>query len=177
MRRAGRYAEATTYLQQAIVLLGQLHDIANQAIARMNLGIVYIHQDEAEQALALFSLAAGVFRQVGDHLHLAMAYNNLTVAYRMLEEWEAALANGEQGVRLWEALGDAKSLVNTLSELGLAYLSKGDNQSAIDTFQRAVKVLEEVPPGPIYDALMADISPHLEEARQRVDVSFSPSTP
>lgn len=165
LRCAGRYAEAADMIRQAITRLGQVPDPANQAIARMNLGIVYVLQEKLADAVALFALAESVFRRLEDPLHLAMVHNNLAYTYRVQRQWRAAVQAGEQGVRLWERLGDAKSLANTLGELGLAYAGSGDLAQAQAAFDRAFEVLAQVPPGPIHDALHAELRGYWAQAR------------
>jgi tetratricopeptide (TPR) repeat protein len=166
LRLAGRYSEAATYIQQAIVLLGQINDPVNQAIARMSMGIVHIDQAEPKQALALYTLAEAVFRQVGDQIHLAMLYNNLTIVYRTLEEWTPAIQCAEKSVQLWEAMGQVKNLANTLDELGLAYQGHARIAEAIHAFERGLELLAQLPPDPYVEMLQNMLRPHLEEARQ-----------
>lgn len=167
MRAAGKYGEAAAYIQQAIVLLGQLHDPVNQAIARMNLGIVLEQQEKLEEALGLYTLAERTFHQAEDKLHLAMVHHNMAIVYRLQEEWTAAELVSQKAIRVWEIMGEVKRLVNTMDELGLVYMGQRRFDEAIATFSHALELLEQVPPGAIYNSLYEMVAPHLAEAQQR----------
>lgn len=165
-RGAGRYDEAADHMRQAIALLGELHDPVNQAIARMSLGVVHLYQDKAEPALALFTLAEPVFRQVGDHLHLAMVYTNIAIAERELGQWQAAEQAGKKAIQLWEMLGDLRYLANALDELGASYLAQARHAEAIAAFEKGLAVLAQVPPDPFHDMVQNSLHTHLQEAKQ-----------
>lgn len=169
LRGAGRYDKAAEYIQQTIVLLGQLHDPVNQAIARMNLGIVHLYRNEAEQSLALFSLAESVFRQVGDQFHLAMVNTNIIIAERELKHWQAAEEAGMKSIRLWEALGDLRMMTNSLDELGVTYLAQGRNDDAKIILERGLEVIAQVPPDPFQEMFRSSLLSHLEEVRKGED--------
>lgn len=167
LRGARRYAEAVDNIQQAIHLLGKIHDPVNQAIARMSLGIVYIYNNDPEQAMALFDLAESVFRQVGDQLHLAMICNNITIAQRELGNWHAAEKFCNQAIQLWEILGNQKLLSGSLEELGLTFFAQGRFDESIETFEKALAILADTPPDPFQAALSKELHSHLEKARKR----------
>jgi tetratricopeptide (TPR) repeat protein len=166
LRGAGKYAEAAAYIEQAILLLGQLHDPVNQAIARMNLGILHLYDNEPAQALALSTLAEAVFRQVGDQWHLAMVYTNITIAERELGHWQQAEQAGKHAIRLWDLLGNLKFTANAMDELGLTYLAEGNRVEAIETFERAIALLSPLPPDPFRDMVHDSLLSHLEEAQK-----------
>lgn len=166
LRGAGKYAEAAEYIEQAIVLLGQLHDPVNQAIARMSLGIVHLYDNEPAQALALSTLAEAVFRQVGDQWHLAMAYTNITIAERELGHWQQAEQAGKRAIRLWDVLGNLKFMANSMDELGLTYLVQGNRAAAIEILERAIALLSPLPPDPFRDMVHDSLLSHLEEAQE-----------
>jgi tetratricopeptide (TPR) repeat protein len=166
LRGAGKYNEAAAYIQQAIVLLGKLHDPVNQAIARMNLGIVHLYSNEPEQALALSTLAEGVFRQVGDQLHLAMVYTNITIAERELGHWHAAEQAGRKSIRLWDALGDRRYMANAMDELGFTYLAQSRHAEAVAVFEEALEMLSQTLPDPFHEMIRTSLQSHLEEAQR-----------
>ncbi len=165
LRSAGRHDEAADFIQQSIVLLGQLHDPVNQAIARMNLGVAHLYRDEAAPALALFSLAEAVFRQVGDQLHLAMVYTNLLIAQRDLGQLQAAEESGKRAIRLWNVLADLKMLANAEDELGLTYLAEARHADAIAAFERGLAHIAQVSSDPFQEMVSNSLLSHLREVR------------
>jgi tetratricopeptide (TPR) repeat protein len=167
LRGAGRYAEAADVIQQAIVLLGQLHDPVNQAIARMNRGVVHIYDQDPAQALALFQLAEPVFRQVGDQLHLGMIYVNMMIVQRELGHLEAAAESGLKAVRFFEVLDDLKMVANAKDELGLVYLAQARRADAIGVFEEGLALIDEAAPDPFQKMVQESLQTHLAEATEK----------
>jgi tetratricopeptide (TPR) repeat protein len=165
LRAAGRYAEAAEYIQQAIVLLGQLHDPVNQAIARMNRGVVHIYDKDPAQALALFHLAEPIFRQVGDQLHLAMVYTNMLIVQRDLGQLAASEDCGKKAIYYSGMLNDLKILANAKDELGLTYLAQGRKPEAIASFEAGIETIAQVPHDPFQKMVQSSLLTHLEEAK------------
>ena len=166
LRGAGRYAEAAGYIQQAIVALGQLQDPVNQAVARMNLGVVHIYEHDPTQALALLQLAEPVFRQVGDQLHLAMVYTNLMIVERDLDHLDAAIDYGMKTIRFCQTIEDYKMLGNAEDELGLCYLAVGRLPDAIAAFDAGLRHIAQVNEDPFQTMVQRSLLGHLEEAKQ-----------
>lgn len=163
LRGAKKYPEAIDNIQQAISLLGKIHDPVNQAIARMGLGIVYIYDANPKQALALFELAESVFRQVGDQLHLAMVCTNLIIVYRDIAHLQKAEDIGKIAIRLWNMLGDWKMLANAEDELGLVYLTQLKYAEAIETFESGLAHLKLLSPDPYWQMINNSLLAHLSE--------------
>ena len=166
LRGAGRYAEAADYIQQAIVMLGQLHDPVNQAVARMNRGVVHIYEQDPAQALALFQLAEPVFRQVGDYLHLAIVYTNMSIVQRDLGHLDAAVECGIRAIRFSQTQENHKLLANAMDELGVAYLALGRHAEAIVTFEDGLHHIDQDKPDPFQKMVKSSLLTHLAEAKQ-----------
>lgn len=166
LRGAGKYEEAATYFQQAITLLGGLHDVVNQAIARLSLGIIYIYSQEPAKALALFHLVEPVFRQVGDLRHLAMVYTDMMIVQRDLGQLDAAIESGVKTLRLCEIVADVTLLANGEDELGFTYLAQKQPDEAINHFTAGLEHLKRTSPDPFWEMVQKSLLAHLEEARQ-----------
>ena len=166
LRVARRYDEAALYIKEAIVLLGQLNDPGNQAIARMNLGIVASIQGKSDEAMALHQLAATVFRQLNDTLHLAMVYNNMACEARLMKQWPLAEQHSLSSIRLWESLEATQSLASPLIELGLAYLGQARYAEAATAFERGLIVLPPTATDADAVELRTMLNNHLAEARE-----------
>lgn len=163
LRGAGRYTDAAATIQQAIVLLGELNDPVNQAIARMNRGIVHIYDQDPAQALALFHLAEPVFRQVGDQLHLAMVYTNMTIVERDLGHFEAAEQSGRHAIHYSEIIGDLKMVANALDELGLVLLAQDKRAEANALFEQGLAIIRRVPADPFQQMVTQSLTTHLAQ--------------
>lgn len=160
LRNAGRLDEAAQIIGASIQLMGELQDPLNQAIGRMNLGIVHLQQEQFGEALALFALAENSFRTVRDPLQLAKVYNNMAMAERELGQFAAAERDSRKAIRLWEKLGDQKWMVNSMDELGLALEGQGREDEAMAVYRTGLRVLDGLPPDPFRDMLCEMLLAH-----------------
>jgi tetratricopeptide (TPR) repeat protein len=168
LRGAGRYEEAAARIEQAIVLLGELHDPVNQAVARMNRGVVHLYGKDPAQACALFYLAEPVFRMVGDQVHLAMVYTNLCIGERDLGNWAVAAEQGNRALRFAEVLGNLKFQANAKDELGQVYAAQGEYSIALCLYAEGLAIVESVAPDPFQRLVHSSLSEHLQTVREKI---------
>ncbi len=164
------YQQATTITQQAIDELEELGDVLYQAIARMNLGNIYLRQGQPAAALELYQIAEKVFRQVQDQFHLARICQNKGIAYRRLGRWAEAEAAYTACIQRQRQLGDVVWLVNGMDGLGLVYAEKGDLEAAKMTFQQALVELIAIQGEPGYQHRHDMVSAHLQEVLHQLDM-------
>ena len=112
------------------------------------------------QALAQFTQAEPVFREVHDRLHLAMLQTNQGIAYRLLQDWAQAEQYQKASIEHFQQLGNLAAQVNALDELGLVYLDQQAIDKAQATFQEATELLEQMQLDPAYLALCTTIQEH-----------------
>lgn len=137
LQMMGRYSEAIHNYALAIEQLAQLQDPFEEAVARMNLGTVYLQLQQPDQALHNYQRAKAVFLAVNDPLHLAQLYTNIGIAQRDLGQLTAAEQALLTSTALWQRLDNQPSLANALSELGLTYLARGDHDQALAQLRQA----------------------------------------
>lgn len=137
LQMMGRYSEAIHNYALAIEQLAQLQDPFEEAVARMNLGTVYLQLQQPDQALHNYQHAKAIFLAVNDPLHLAQLYTNIGIAQRDLGQLTAAEQALLTSTTLWQRLDNQPSLANALHELGLTYLAQGDHDQALAQLRQA----------------------------------------
>ncbi len=166
LRAMGGYAEAIACYERAIALFGEVYDPVQQAVTRMNLGVVYLMTEQPPLALACFSAAEAVLREAQDYWHLAMLYTNQGLAYRLDRQWAQARSCFETALALWTRLGSIESQVNALDELACTYLAQGDAPAALLVLQQGFDRLSQMGQDPAYATHYENLSRHRQAAWQ-----------
>jgi tetratricopeptide (TPR) repeat protein len=167
LRGQGRYTEAITCFEQAITILEEIHDLANCAIAQMNLGIVYWYDAEPAKALEKYTLAEHTFTKLSDMHNLAKIFTNKGLGYMNLGDWVQAEKAFMASIALHQKVGDVSFRLDASDGLGLVYLGQGQYDKAIATFESALAELPQITGTPMYDYLMKVLPDHLAQARQK----------
>ena len=136
--------EAESHLIHAITLFENIGDPIHQAVARMNLGNIYIALALPQQALDCYLQAEPIFRQSGDKQRQAMVYNNVGKSYRELGKSDDAISALQHSIKLWRPLNNPTRLANALDGLGLAYLEQSRYRSAQGVFQEMIELLPAI---------------------------------
>lgn len=161
-RRLGDDAGAVAVYQQAIALFNEVEDPVHEAVARMNLGNVYLMAGDPQRALEHYLAAEPVFQLVQGTLRLATVYLNIGMAYRRLQQWSDAQRTLQASIALFEQLHLPASVANVTDELALTYQDQGLLAQAIAAFEQALRWL---PAGPLYAAQRQSIAGHLLEVQ------------
>lgn len=161
-RRLGDDAGAVAAYQQAIELFNEVEDPVHEAVARMNLGNVYLMAGDAQRALEHYLAAEPVFQLVQGMLRLASVYLNIGMAYRRLQQWSDAQRTLQASITLNEQLHLPAAVANVTDELALTYQDQGLLAQAIAGFEQALRWL---PADPVYEAQRQSIAEHLLEAQ------------
>ena len=136
--------EARSHLIHAITLFENIGDPIHQAVARMNLGNIYIALALPQRALDCYLQAEPIFRQAGDRQRQAMVYNNIGKAHREVGKSGDAIPALQHSIKLWRTLNNPTRLANALDGLGLAYLEQSCYKSAQGVFQEMIGLLPAI---------------------------------
>lgn len=161
-RRLDDNAGAVAAYERAITLFHEVEDPVYEAVARMNLGNVYLMSGDPQVALAHYLAAEPVFQWVQGTLRLATVYLNIGMAYRRLHCWKDAERTLRASIDLYAQLSLPAAVANVTDELGLAYQDQGLLDLAMAEFEQALRWL---PAGPIYETQRQSIEEHLQETR------------
>lgn len=125
-RLSGRYADATSSLNDALAINRELGDRSGQAVALDELGLLRYFSGDYEAAGAFLSDALARFRDLGDQVGQASAHSNLGLVQRMTAEYRAALASTTEALRLYRDLGDELGEARELQRLGVLHWLTSD---------------------------------------------------
>lgn len=161
------YELAIQYYEEAIRLFHIVTDPVHEALAKMNIGLVYVALNELDQALELYLAAESIFSQRQDWAYVAMLNNNLGMAYYQLQQWDKAEDAYRICINQWKRLSNIRELVNVMDNLGLLYLAQGFYDRAIEVFSDALILLEKIKDDPNYDLFFNVVSENLSSAREQ----------
>ena len=161
-----RDEEAISVFQQAAALFGQLDNHFQQAVVKMNCGIIYLARQQPALALDLFTEAEPIFRQLHDQENLGKLYLNQGLAYRAAGKLHHSTHLLQASISLFEQIGNPDWLANAVDELGVTRLQSGETQQAVATFQEALTILLTAPEPTVYRR--NQITAHLQTALQSI---------
>ena len=130
--------------EEALQLLQQLNDKANQAPTLLFIGKVYDDLGENQKALAYYNRALPLSRAVGDRGGEALTLNNIGLVYSHLGEKQKALAYYNQALPLSRAVGDREREATTLNNIGRVYDDLGEKQKALEYLNQALPLSRAV---------------------------------
>lgn len=160
----GKYSAALASYAEAIRRFAAIDDAYDQAVARMNLGVVHLVLGDAHAALTCFTPAEAVFLRVQDQLHLAMLYNNCGIALRLLGQWSEAEQAFLRSLALNEQVDNHLELINVTDELALTYLQQGKVALALRYLRQALDRLPQIAANPAYSYWQAKVTAHWQAA-------------
>lgn len=161
---AGQLEEAAASYARAITVYeSTVRDPINLAVARLNLGILYL-RDRPAESLALSVQAEKTFRDAEDLLRLAKVRNNIGLACTTLQRWEEAEVAFQASIECWRRVGDPQGMADTLDGLGQAYARQWRWEEAAAIYREALDELDKIRDEPGYAVVHAAVTEHLRQA-------------
>ncbi|MEZ4710935.1 MAG: tetratricopeptide repeat protein [Caldilineaceae bacterium] len=138
------FHKSVSYFEQSITLFGEVDDLVQQAIVRMNLGAVFLQTAKPTQALTCFAQSEPMLRKAQDIWHLGILYHNQGIAHRQTQEWKLAEKSLRTSIMYRQQIGHKTQMVNSLLELGLLYIDRASWREARETLESALFMLPEI---------------------------------
>lgn len=117
----GRFADARTRVEEALVLFRELEALDGQAASLKTLGIVSARLGEFPVAMERFGESHELFRQLGDRKGEAEILGNLGAISYYLGEYETCIENTKGAERAFREMGNRIGLAKCLTNLGNSY--------------------------------------------------------
>jgi DNA-binding SARP family transcriptional activator/tetratricopeptide (TPR) repeat protein len=136
--RQGRYAEATSCLQQVLALCSANGDKVAEARALQRLGLVDFTQGNYEQATARYQGALARWRQAGDQAGEGRALGSLGGAAWRQGRYDLAREHLQQALALHREVGDPTGESEAMGTLAIIALRQGHYRAAADQFRDAL---------------------------------------
>lgn len=139
---SGAYAQATTYLEQALPLYQALGDPEGTAAVLNNLGVIAADQGAYGRARDLYRRSLDTARQLDDPRSYAITLANLGNISRYQGAYERARLELEESVATAGASADTGDVCTSLSDLGLVSIELGEFERAEDELERSLALAE-----------------------------------
>jgi len=163
LRKLGRLEQAMTCYADSIAGFGAVQDQVQQAVMQMNLGNLYLIQQQPQNALALYRLAEPIFRAAQDETHLALLTMNLGIALRESGQLIVAEQTLLAAIEQWRRLENLYCLVNSWDELGLVYLAQACPTQAANAFQQGFEQVAHLIDQSGYTSLFESLTQHTHQ--------------
>lgn len=140
--KTGNYPRAIELYLEKLKLEEKRNTPRNLSSVLMNLGIVYVLQEDYNKALDYYSQADSVIREydVEDMKYYSLL--NLGDVYNRLNRSDSAYHYFLQSLQLAEKLDDIDLLGASMTGLGHSYLKMGDYQKAAFNYRKAIDYLQ-----------------------------------
>lgn len=139
-----RYADALTYLQQALIQYQHLDDRDGQARTHLSLGMACERQNQYAEALTHAKQAFNLYRTTDNRIWQARALNNVGWYHALLGLYQETIVHCQQALTLHHELGDRMGIANTLDSLGYADYHLGRHDHALTCYQQSITSWQEL---------------------------------
>lgn len=144
LRERGQFPAALAAYEVARVVAQSIADEAGIAFALLNVGRVYVMQDNYSAAISHLQQASAAFEKLKDKDGMGQALNGLGLAHGMNGDLKDALEDYQRSLRLREEVGDKAGLALTLGNVSHLYLALGEVEPAMDNARKSLKLAEEM---------------------------------
>ena len=114
-----------------------------EARALTELGKVYVHQRQFDQAFTFHREALEIYRETGNRNGETHVLVNLGYAYQRLEQFDQAIACHQEALEISRNCGDRRTESHTLNNLGLDYIGLRKFDQAITFLQQSREIDRE----------------------------------
>ena len=139
--RLGRFDDAETQLQDALLLCCQSADLAGQADTHNYLSILSGRQNRHESSLQHYRQCLDLSRTVGHRGRQAAALNGIGWAQASLGDHRSALVSCEQALVIHTELDDLHGQAHTWDSLGYAHHHLGHHAEAMACYRNTLTMV------------------------------------
>ena len=140
----GDYNTAKTYYERAFELSKENGDEQMQSRCLMNIGNVFLVQDNYPMALEYHQKSLALNEKRKDTALISLSLNNMGLLYSNLEKYDEALAFSERALEIQKKKGDKQRIAETLNALGLFHLKLKNNDIALTSFKEAYTIGQDI---------------------------------
>lgn len=141
--KIGNYPRALELNLEKLQLEEKRNNPRNMASVLMNIGVVYVLQEDYRNALSYYSKADSIIQQnkVDDLRYYAAL--NIGDAYNRLDISDSAFSYFSRSLELAKELDDIDLIGTSMTGLGHSYLKMGDNEQSLYNYKKAIGYLTE----------------------------------
>ena len=134
------YENAIRYYRMAFALASYTNDFTSVGFNSVNLGEVFMAQNNYDSALYYFKISLKAFAGTEDAPY---TMNNIGQVYTLQKKYDEAIKIQQQALALAEKLDAKYDMAISLSALAKSYQAKGELNEALHNYNRAEKIANE----------------------------------
>ncbi len=178
--RKNEYAAAFNKARGLLKAGGNLNK-HNKARVYTLMGTSSMHMGKYVPALACFSRARSLHRQINNLEGMTIVDNNLTLTYWKMGKYKNAIKHCRQALGVREKIGHVFGISTALNNLGLIYDEMGNYREALECYEKALAMFRRLNDrygitialtniGTIYSDIYGDIEKAFEYHRQSLEL-------
>jgi tetratricopeptide (TPR) repeat protein/transcriptional regulator with XRE-family HTH domain len=140
----GHWDDSVALQRSALAAARQIGDLAGQADALNELGILQRSTGDYRAAAATNHQALALYRDSGDRLGQAGALDELGRLQRETGDYPAAVASHQQALALYRDLGHQAGQARALTNMGNAQARAGDYAAATASHEQALRIFHRI---------------------------------
>lgn len=170
--RAGDYAKANQYFNQAMPLLMQYGGDAQVCVALNNFGNLLLLQGRPAEAIPYLEQALAINERTGDQRRAALFLNNLADPYFQLHRFDEALEIYRRCILVNREQNWSENLVLNYLGISEVYEQKGDFRAALDFFHQYHELRDSLV-GASTQEKIADLQVRYESQQKELELQES----
>ncbi|MEL6900531.1 MAG: tetratricopeptide repeat protein [Cyanobacteria bacterium J06606_4] len=133
----GQFPEAFSSFKSALDLYLSIEDLAGEALARNNIGLIHQAKGSYEQALEAFERSLTIAQQIENPSIELLALGNIANVHFSQSNFGLALELYKKNLAIARQYNDPLSEAQALNNIGLFHQTQGDYELALSTYQQS----------------------------------------
>ncbi len=138
--RVGSFADAISYFDRALTVLGNLENKTIQAKILTELGYCYLQMNKSDSAVTVIKDALAIYRLDNDLEQVAYCLAQLSFAYHKEEQQHLAMGSLLRAKEAFEKLNDRRGLAYVNRHLGINYRIEDDFENSVKHLKEAARL-------------------------------------
>jgi serine phosphatase RsbU (regulator of sigma subunit) len=138
------YTLGNTAQMKTLKLREEIKDEKGIAKSLLNIGNVYLNQENLEEALNYYEKSAQICEKINLLVDLANNYNNMGNIYKRQKKTTKAIEVFSKSAEIFEKIGNPRGVLITDLNLGDVYLDAQDFNKALESYNKALPIAEKI---------------------------------
>lgn len=143
-KEQSRYSEAIQYIQKAIQVAQQHHDIATEGLSYGHMGNIYYELGEYSLAFECLHKSLHIAEQEGNQRVIQSQLNNLGSLYHKLGRYSDALQYFEQSLTIRRDIAHPILIASSLTNIGDVYRALHQYEDALSFLNESLSISESI---------------------------------
>ncbi|HTJ53181.1 MAG TPA: tetratricopeptide repeat protein [Cyclobacteriaceae bacterium] len=141
--KVGDAPKAISFLLKALGYFEKIEDSGSTAMVFNNIGVIYLTQDQLDEAMDNFKKAYTAWNKLNSKSGLVRALNNIASVYEEKKNDSLALINYTQALKLCEEIPDKRFSSLIINSIGMIHLRRKEYETSMTFQERALQLAIE----------------------------------